>query len=613
MLKTRPCPCYHKLNRRGGTLLGVFVACNKDVGVGSMGVEPYPDKFTNDLDTVDAENLTAGAQITASSAAETAANVLDGSTETAWTAENTHILRARLIQHRRAARERQLHLGLRLCPSGRGRELPRRHEVRLLLPPAGQDRTLPLLHLREADGRHRVPHLVRRDGRGQGYDVAAKEYDGEFRVFNYYSAGDMQYTSHEDLLEDLSHDTITDVILISFAFWAEDGSVVYADAPKDSGMTGEEYYNASLDKMRAAVDEYAAASGRKVNICIDFYPKDVSKHGLPANEATLVQSIKQLIADDDRVDGIDIDWEYPTSAYEWKVYGRKMLDASGKDKYISLALSAGSVTLTQEHIDAVDFVQMMAYDRFDIVDGNHSSFRSGAYSSMRYFVNIGFKPSQLVLGIPLYGRPTSWDTVWTNYGYGDTVYSTQGKDPYTYWDNIQCTTPPATGSSDTAKMPNGRFNDMKRTLKTAIIATVLLASLLASLFALTACNDVASNYVSAKEAWDSAANKMSTDSGTLTATVGTGDAALHLNLDLKGRRVYRRKTPPSTSRTCSKRVSASPSPRKRERTASSTSHCGGAGCSASSSTSPPLSRRRICTRPSPCSTLPPTLSTTPKA
>ena len=80
---------------------------------------------------------------------------------------------------------------------------------------------------------------------------------------------------------------------------------------------------------------------------------------------------------------------------------------------------------------------MMAYDRFDIVDGNHSSFRSGAYSSMRYFVNIGFKPSQLVLGIPLYGRPTSWDTVWTNYGYGDTVYSTQGKDPYTYWDNIQ--------------------------------------------------------------------------------------------------------------------------------------------------------------------------------
>ena len=27
--------------------------------------------------------------------------------------------------------------------------------------------------------------------------------------------------------------------------------------------------------------------------------------------------------------------------------------------------------------------------------------------------------------------------MWTNYGYGETVYSTQSKDPYTYWDNTQ--------------------------------------------------------------------------------------------------------------------------------------------------------------------------------
>lgn len=446
----------------------LFVACNKDVGVGSMGVEPYPDKFTNDLDTVDAEDLTAGAQITASSAAETAANVLDGSTETAWTAENTsgqflEITFSEPISFNTVVlRENGNYI------SGFGFVLPDEDGNY----PADM-KSASFYRQQDRIERYRYCTFERQTdvtefriwfgGTDAGkalsiaevevYDVAAKEYDGDFRVFNYYSAGDMQYTSHEDLLEDLSHDTITDVILISFAFWAEDGSVVYADAPKDSGMTGEEYYNASIDKMRAAVDEYAATSGRKVNICIDFYPKDTSKHGLPANETALVQSIKQLIADDDRVDGIDIDWEYPTSAYEWKVYGdmlveaRKMLDASGKDKYISLALSAGSVTLTQEHIDAVDFVQMMAYDRFDIMDGNHSSFRSGAYSSMRYFVNIGFKPSQLVLGLPAYGRPDGWQTIWTNYDYSsqwseendDTrVSATQDfSTPYTYWDNIQ--------------------------------------------------------------------------------------------------------------------------------------------------------------------------------
>lgn len=449
----------------------LFVACNKDVGVGSMGVEPYPDKFTNDLDTVDAEDLTAGAQITASSAAETAANVLDGSTETAWTAENTsgqflEITFSEPVSFNTVVlRENGNYIsGFSFVTPDENGEYPTdgygyfenffyRQQDRI-------ERYRYCTFERQTDvTEFRIWFGGTDAGKAlsiaeaEVYDVAAKEYDGDFRVFNYYSAGDMQYMSHEDLLEDLSHDTITDVILISFAFWAEDGSVVYADAPKDSGMTGEEYYNASLDKMRAAVDEYAATSGRKVNICIDFYPKDVSKHGLPANETALVQSIKQLIADDDRVDGIDIDWEYPTSAYEWKVYGdmlveaRKMLDASGKDKYISLALSAGSVTLTQEHIDAVDFVQMMAYDRFDIMDGNHSSFRSGAYSSMRYFVNIGFKPSQLVLGLPAYGRPDGWQTIWTNYDYSsqwseendDTrVSATQDfSTPYTYWDNIQ--------------------------------------------------------------------------------------------------------------------------------------------------------------------------------
>ncbi len=458
----------------------LFVACNKDVGVGSMGVEPYPDKFTNDLDTVDAENLAASAQnITASSAADSAGNVADGDTSTAWTAESTTgqyieiTLPSPTEINTVVLRENGNYIsGFSFVTPDENGEYPtdgygyfenffyrqqdRIERYRYCTFDAVEVTTFRIYFNYVDEGKELSMSEV------EIYNIAPKEYTQDFRVFNYYTPQDLQYMETADLLDDFRHDTITDVILISFAFWDENGGIVYAEDPKNYDTSDPDYdretdqfrfvgehpdpdgyYDEAIDKVLAAVDGYAAESGRKINICIDFYPKDTSKHGLPANETALVQSIKQLIADDDRVDGIDIDWEYPTSAYEWKVYGdmlveaRKMLDASGKDKYISLALSAGSVTLTQEHIDAVDFVQMMAYDRFDIMDGNHSSFRSGAYSSMRYFVNIGFKPSQLVLGIPLYGRPTSWDTVWTNYGYGDTVYSTQGKDPYTYWDNIQ--------------------------------------------------------------------------------------------------------------------------------------------------------------------------------
>lgn len=79
---------------------------------------------------------------------------------------------------------------------------------------------------------------------------------------------------------------------------------------------------------------------------------------------------------------------------------------------------------------------------------------------------------------------------------------------------------------------------MKRTAKTIIVSLILLVCLLVSALALTACNDVASNYVSAKEAWDSATNKMSTDTGVIDATLGSGENALPVTITLEGKRVY---------------------------------------------------------------------------
>ena len=60
---------------------------------------------------------------------------------------------------------------------------------------------------------------------------------------------------------------------------------------------------------------------------------------------------------------------------------------------------------------------------------------------MRYFINLGFKPSQLIAGMPVYGRPDN-ETVgeyWTNYYHdGGAVWADEErKKEYTYWDNVQ--------------------------------------------------------------------------------------------------------------------------------------------------------------------------------
>lgn len=82
---------------------------------------------------------------------------------------------------------------------------------------------------------------------------------------------------------------------------------------------------------------------------------------------------------------------------------------------------------------------------------------------------------------------------------------------------------------------------MKRALKTSITIFVLLSSLTVAAFAMTACNDgydTSSAYAEAEENWNLAANKMVTDTGTVNATVGSGESAVPLTAEVSGMRVY---------------------------------------------------------------------------
>lgn len=82
---------------------------------------------------------------------------------------------------------------------------------------------------------------------------------------------------------------------------------------------------------------------------------------------------------------------------------------------------------------------------------------------------------------------------------------------------------------------------MKRALKTSVTIFMLLASLTVAAFAMTACNDgydTASAYAEAEEKWNLAANKMVTDTGTVNATVGSGESAVPLTAEVSGKRVY---------------------------------------------------------------------------
>ena len=122
------------------------------------------------------------------------------------------------------------------------------------------------------------------------------------------------------------------------------------------------------------------------------------------------------------LDGIDIDWEYPTSSAaeissspdDTENYTRLMRDlrkALGKDRLLTLASAASA-----EYIDFrsimkyVDFVNIMAYDMAD-APKHHSALyeseNSGPITSdmaVKAHVAAGVPIDRLVLGMPFYGR-----------------------------------------------------------------------------------------------------------------------------------------------------------------------------------------------------------------
>lgn len=131
------------------------------------------------------------------------------------------------------------------------------------------------------------------------------------------------------------------------------------------------------------------------------------------------------VAKEFNLDGIDIDWEYPTSnaakisfsPYDTQNYTLMMKairSKIGNNKLLTLATSADAKYIDFKSIEpVVDFVNIMTYDM-----GNPPNHHAGLYRSkytggisvdeaVTAHVNAGMPIQKLVLGIPFYGHGKS--------------------------------------------------------------------------------------------------------------------------------------------------------------------------------------------------------------
>lgn len=130
----------------------------------------------------------------------------------------------------------------------------------------------------------------------------------------------------------------------------------------------------------------------------------------------------QRVVQEFGLDGIDLDWEYPTSSSagissspddtdNFTLLVRDIRQAIGKDKLLTMAsVSSARFVNFRAILDDLDFVNIMSYDMANAPRHHASLYRASISGRMtcdeavKAHIDSGVPANRLVLGMPFYGR-----------------------------------------------------------------------------------------------------------------------------------------------------------------------------------------------------------------
>lgn len=241
------------------------------------------------------------------------------------------------------------------------------------------------------------------------YNVSKKERS-DFRVSDYVvtpqlANGEIFDPESSNYLSPEYCDVVNQIHIIAAAKWNNDGELVIAD-----GLTSEELKDC-VQKLR---DYYG---DRKVEIfaTVFFNACDPDIVLDEKNDIVVKNTVDFLLKHG--FDGVSYDWEYPNKK-QWVSFSNHLVTLkkalSEHDLKLSCAVCPWTFDMQKDAIEALDQIEIMAYDLFD-ENGNHSSFASGAVQPVQYFLDKGFKPEQINLGLPFYARPDDGGGIWINF------------------------------------------------------------------------------------------------------------------------------------------------------------------------------------------------------
>lgn len=212
------------------------------------------------------------------------------------------------------------------------------------------------------------------------------------------------------------YDVYTSVIVFGAVSWDENGDINF-------GEKGEENFAKEVDALKEIISHRSNKNHQVKLIITGLADGTGGDHGgvntyMNKNMEHIAEQIIALVQKYD-FDGVDVDWEYPATAADWKNYDSFMkkldegMNVDGRERILSTALSSGNLGLSKETFERIDQIQFMAYDGND-TDGYQSSLDQ-AQVGIAAFAENGADISKINIGIAAYGRPINNTPYWASW------------------------------------------------------------------------------------------------------------------------------------------------------------------------------------------------------
>ena len=148
----------------------------------------------------------------------------------------------------------------------------------------------------------------------------------------------------------------------------------------------------------------------------------------PQDRPILIEKIVSYVLENG-FDGVDVDleWNHVTAGYsDFVIELRDALKSKSKGITAAYPSETRYSLITQEALNALDFINLMVYDYtgpWNPSPGQHSSYNH-AKQGINFWKNtVGINPSKLTLGVPFYGYDFQNSTTVKAFTYGSMVDS----------------------------------------------------------------------------------------------------------------------------------------------------------------------------------------------